>query len=132
MTSVVKKMLLAGLSAAAKKHNTKVQDIQFVIFLTINGETPEINYWSYVNFEPKEKITFKEATDKVGKIAIIDYENLTQQFIINKMNQYFTAYEVEVNKLFFVVYATAQEKIRIKVLNDVNPIADLELKELFE
>lgn len=133
MISVIKKMIMAGIEGFARSLKTEPASIQFLISGNNPGNTYGLKYFLYKDLVPVREISFWEAIARADKIKFVDYEQLSAQFIINKMNGYVEVDKVDPGKLYFIIYfSKGQEELMVKVMNGIEKINCFSLKELFQ
>lgn len=131
MKSIIKKMLYAGIKKFATEYKTDESQIQFLIFARPGSFGAPLMYWVYVDGQPKKEISFKEATDKDGKLSFVNYEAIATQFIANKFNGYIAVDNIAPDQISFML-SKENGDIRISVFNGSDNIDELTLNDLFE
>lgn len=124
--NITSKIMLGGICKYAKTFNTLEKEVQIRI---TNGEDESVIYEICENWQPKERVSFKDILNK--KIDILGYEQLATPFLKKSLKLYNEQFEVDFENLSLFLF-NRYDKVGVAVFNQKKNLKLLTLSNHFE
>ena len=124
--NITSKIMLEGICNYAKIFNASEKEVQIRI---TNGEDEGVIYEICENWQPKERVSFKDILNK--KIDILGYEQLATPFLKKSLKLYNEQFEVDFENLSLFLF-NRNDKVGVAVFNQKKNLKLLTLSNHFE
>jgi hypothetical protein len=123
---ITNKIMLGGICKYANLYQAQEKEVQIRV---TQNENDGLNYEICQDWQPKEKVTFKDILNK--KIDILGYEQLATPFLIKSLDLYKKEYSLEKDKLSLFLF-NRNDKVGIAVFEDKKNLKLITLSKHFE
>lgn len=123
---ITSKIMLGGICKYANLYQAQEKEVQIRV---TENQSEGLNYEICQDWQPKEKVTFKDILNK--KIDILGYEQLATPFLIKSLDLYKKEYSLDKDKLSIFLF-NRNDKVGIAVFEDKKNLKLITLSKHFE
>lgn len=123
---ITSKIMLGGICKYANIYNAQEKEVQIRV---TKDQSKGLNYEICQDWQPKEKVTFKDILNK--KIDILGYEQLATPFLIKSIDLYKKEFSLEGSKTSIFLF-NRNNKVGLAVFEEKKNLKLITLSKHFE